>query len=76
MEFEGTFNCSIVRIQIPDGFSKLFGMSEDRDLESFASDRVAKELQIGWYNTALLFIEAKKQSFKVGSRYLRKGEGA
>jgi len=35
-------------------------MSEDRDLESFASDRVAKELQIGWYNTALLFIEAKK----------------
>ena len=46
-----TFNCWNIDTH---SFSKLFDMFEDRDFESFV--RVAQELQIEWYNTALLFI--------------------
>ena len=45
-------------------------MYEDRDLESFASDRACQEQSKQGFKTSLLLIEAKKQSFKVGFRYL------
>ena len=45
-------------------------MYEDRDLESFAYDRACLELSKQGFKTTLLFIETKKYSFKVKSRYL------
>ena len=54
------------RLIVPSRFLKLLNMYEDRDLESFASDRACLELSKQGFKTTLLFIEAKNRASKSG----------
>ena len=77
MEFVSTFNVGVDklnRIIVSSYAHSLFGMYKDRDLECFAYDRACLDLSNQCFKPSLVFIEAKKYSFKVWSRYISNGK--